>query len=83
MLWDATGRKAPTAIMEGGSLDHVLVSGTLARRFAGCRVEDAAFLIEEDGRYGGVKPRRNYLGPRWLDGYSDHLPLVVRFSYGP
>ena len=66
-----------------GSLDHVLVSGTLARRFAGCRVEDAAFLIEEDGRYGGVKPRRNYLGPRWLDGYSDHLPLVVRFSSGP
>ena len=66
-----------------GSLDHVLVSGTLARRFSDCRVEDAAFLIEEDGRYGGVKPRRNYLGPRWLDGYSDHLPLVVRFSSGP
>lgn len=66
-----------------GSLDHVLASRALARRFMDCRVEDAPFLIEDDDKYGGVKPRRNYLGPRWLDGFSDHLPLVVRFGIGP
>lgn len=64
-----------------GSLDHVLASRSLARRFADSRVEDSPFLIEDDERYGGVKPRRNYLGPRWLDGFSDHLPLVVRFDW--
>lgn len=62
---------------EWGSLDHILLSPPLAMRADSCWVMDAPFLLEEDGRYGGVKPRRNYLGPRYLNGYSDHLPLVL------
>lgn len=62
---------------EWGSLDHILVSGSLVNSVAECRVFDAPFLIEDDRKYGGVKPRRNYLGPRYLDGFSDHLPLVM------
>jgi hypothetical protein len=38
-----------------------------------------AFLLEEDTTYGGMKPRRTYQGMRYQQGYSDHLPLVVRF----
>lgn len=41
---------------------------------------DLPFLMEEDERYGGYHPKRTYLGPRYLGGYSDHLPLVFRFE---
>ncbi len=61
------------------SLDHIFCSGGLASRLTECRVNDAPFLLEEDGKYGGVKPRRTYQGPRYLDGFSDHLPLVAVF----
>lgn len=64
-----------------GSLDHILVSIPLADIATECYVNDAEFLIERDEKYGGVKPRRNYLGPRYLNGFSDHLPLVARFQW--
>ena len=64
-----------------GSLDHILVSKPLADNATECYVNDAEFLIEKDEKYGGVKPRRNYLGPRYLNGFSDHLPLVARFQW--
>ena len=62
------------------SLDHILASAIMAERMTECFVMDAPFLLEDDEKYGGVQPRRNYLGPRYLNGYSDHLPLVVRFA---
>lgn len=64
-----------------GSLDHILVSRPLADIATECYVNDAEFLIERDEKYGGVKPRRNYLGPRFLNGFSDHLPLIARFQW--
>lgn len=39
-------------------------------------IEDSV-LLEKDGAYGGMKPRRTYSGPRYLGGVSDHLPIVV------
>lgn len=65
---------------EWGSLDHIFCSKRLAELFTNCRVNDAAFLLEKDKKYGGKKPRRTYLGPRYLGGYSDHLPLVAGFD---
>lgn len=65
---------------EWGSLDHIVVSGSLVRHVGSCYVNDADFLVEEDEKYGGVKPRRNYIGPRYMNGFSDHLPLVARFE---
>ena len=62
-----------------GSLDHVFLSDSLMPRFESSRVNDLPFLTEPDDTYGGVKPRRTYVGYRYRrDGYSDHLPLVVR-----
>lgn len=66
---------------EWGSLDHILVSESLAAGVDNCYIYDAPFLIEPDDKYGGVKPRRNYLGPRYLNGFSDHLPLVATFEW--
>ncbi len=64
---------------EWGSLDHILASEAMASRLCGCYVFDALFLLAEDETYGGFKPFRTYLGPRYLGGFSDHLPLVARF----
>lgn len=62
---------------EWGCLDHILLSESLVSQRDSCFVLDTPFLLQEDEKYGGVKPRRNYLGPRYLNGYSDHLPLVL------
>lgn len=64
-----------------GSLDHIVVSRSLKPYVKSCRIFDAPFLLEEDSKYGGVKPRRNYQGPRYLNGYSDHLPLVLEIAF--
>ena len=61
------------------SLDHIFVSPTMAVRLSECFIYDGVFLLEDDETYGGVKPRRNYLGPRYQRGFSDHLPLIARF----
>ena len=37
-----------------------------------------SFLLEEDKKYTGDKPRRTYLGPRHNGGLSDHLPIICR-----
>ena len=61
------------------SIDHVLVSKLLLPRIVDTRINDAPFLLEEDKKYGGVKPLRTFNGYRYQRGFSDHLPLVVRF----
>lgn len=35
------------------------------------------FLLEQDKAYGGMKPRRTYVGPRYNGGVSDHLPVML------
>ena len=34
------------------------------------------YLIQMEGKYKG-NPKRTHAGGVWLDGYSDHLPVVV------
>ncbi len=61
------------------SIDHVLVSPSLLHRVAQTYINDAPFLLEEDKKFGGQKPLRTFNGYRYQRGFSDHLPLVVRF----
>ena len=62
------------------SIDHILVSGKIQHTFLDSRIHDAPFLLEDDETYGGKMPKRNYRGYEYRHGYSDHLPLVARFS---
>lgn len=82
---DATGRHGARATYryqgEWGSLDHIFASPSMVSRLSECFICDPPFLLETDNTHGGVKPRRNYLGPHYLRGYSDHLPLVARFCF--
>ena len=63
------------------SIDHILVSPALLGFAEQVYINDAPFLLEEDKKYGGVKPFRTYNGYRYQRGFSDHLPLVVRFLF--
>lgn len=65
---------------EWNSLDQMLISQHLLPKVKQCSINDAPFLIEEDNKYGGVKPRRFYNGMRYNGGFSDHLPLVLDLS---
>lgn len=69
-----------------GTLDHVIVSspllsesrsGKLIAGADGAHIFAARFLMEEDRRYMGLQPFRTYAGPRFIDGFSDHLPVYL------
>ena len=71
-----------------GIFDHILVSGTLLdtkNKFhtsaQHAEIVTFPFLLEKDTKYGGLKPFRTYLGPRYKGGYSDHLPVRVDFFF--
>ncbi len=80
---DAVGRNGAKGTYryrgEWRSLDQMLCSPALVARKEDCQVGDLEFLLEEDEKYGGVRPFRTYQGPKYKGGYSDHLPLVARF----
>lgn len=45
-------------------------------------VYNAHFLLQPDETYMGYKPFRTYVGPRYLGGYSDHLPIYLQLVLG-
>lgn len=64
------------------TIDHIFVSRPVKERLIECVVNDMTFLLEQDSKFGGVKPLRTFWGYRYQGGYSDHLPLVARFRTG-
>jgi len=67
--------------------DQWIVSDNLLRKntcfkFITSEVFTADFLLEKDSRYGGVKPKRTYVGFKYQEGFSDHLPILLRFQIG-
>ena len=47
-------------------------------KFIKAEIFEAGFLLEPDKKYGGVKPKRTYVGFKYQDGFSDHLPILLR-----
>lgn len=59
-------------------LDQFYLSFSLDS-IAEIRIFDADFLLEPDEKHLGTRPRRTYQGWHYQkDGYSDHLPIVLR-----
>jgi len=44
-----------------------------------CAIQRRNYLLQTDGKYKG-SPKRTHAGGSWLNGYSDHLPVVVFLS---
>lgn len=69
---------------EWGSLDHIFFSQSFLNnsKIDYCRIHDLPFLTEEEPKFGGVRPARTYRGYKYnYNGFSDHLPLIIRFEY--
>ncbi len=58
-------------------LDQFYVSSSLTHRIS-ASVFAPTWLLEEDTKYLGVKPRRTFVGYTYHDAYSDHLPIVLQ-----
>ncbi len=68
-------------------IDHFIISGQLLAPSAAinttqsaCRILDLPFLLKPDDTNGGVKPYRSFLGPQYIDGFTDHLPILLTFE---
>jgi endonuclease/exonuclease/phosphatase family metal-dependent hydrolase len=66
---------------EWESIDHILSSRAVYNKVDTAFIHSPKFLLETEKLYGGYRPRRTYNGMRYQPGYSDHLPLVVRFNW--
>jgi predicted extracellular nuclease len=69
---------------EWGILDQIIVSGNflIPENKVVTTIEDAhifnnSFLLEPDKSNVGFKPFRTYIGFKYNDGYSDHLPVYL------
>ena len=66
------------------TLDQIIVSDGLMQdreglhyREGSVRIFHPDFLLEDDATYHGKKPYRTYVGPRYVGGFSDHLPVQM------
>lgn len=67
-----------------GMLDQFIVSGALLNKtgILCCAPGDMHlfspdFLLEPDETYFGTKPFRTFVGYKYHDGFSDHLPIIL------
>ncbi len=68
---------------EWGVLDQILLSENLSKSKKGLRYLDNSaqvikhdFLLETEEKYKG-NPKRTFAGSKYLNGYSDHLPVSI------
>lgn len=67
-----------------GVLDQMIVSGALLNKknkiytsVENSHVFKADFLLEPDEKYTGERLNRTYIGYKYHDGFSDHLPVYT------
>ena len=60
-------------------LDQFYVSFHLLEK-SSVSIFSPEWLLEEDTKYLDYQPKRTYVGYCYHDGYSDHLPIVLRLS---
>ncbi len=72
---------------EWGALDQIIVSGNLLNsenpfftNQNNAHIFEADFLLEDDKAFLGKQPFRTYVGFKYQDGFSDHLPVYADFT---
>src|SRR5574344_727657 len=87
--WDVLTKEGKGTLFYNGSwnlFDQIVLSPNLLNRngvkdysllkFYKNHIFSRDYLIQQDGKYKG-SPKRTTAGGAWLDGYSDHLPVVL------
>lgn len=54
------------------------LGNTTCYKFLKAEIFSPDFLLESDQKFGGVKPKRTYVGFKFQEGFSDHLPVLLR-----
>lgn len=69
-------------------IDQAMVSRAMLKASTGVSCKNDGYqiikpdlILEEDEKFGGYKPYRTYSGYKYIGGYSDHLPIVVKMNY--
>lgn len=57
-----------------------LMENAIGLNLISAEIFSAPFLLEADVKYGGVKPKRTYVGFKHQEGFSDHLPILLKCS---
>ena len=55
-----------------------LIRNTVGMKYTGAEIFAPPFLLEPDKKYGGVRPKRTYVGFKYQEGFSDHLPILLK-----
>jgi len=61
-------------------LDQFYVSYAIKNN-ATATIFSPQWLLEEDSKYLDYQPKRTYVGYRYHNGYSDHLPIVLTIQF--
>jgi hypothetical protein len=71
-------------------IDQIIVSSSLLHAETGlytnanaAHIFSPPFLLTEDQTYFGSKPFRTFMGPKYLGGFSDHLPVYFDINLRP
>ncbi|MDR0763498.1 MAG: endonuclease [Bacteroidales bacterium] len=65
-------------------IDHIIVTDNLKLRIIPAdkaHIFDRPFLLMPDKNYMGQKVFRTFNGPKYLGGYSDHLPVYIDLQF--
>lgn len=69
-------------------IDQMIVSDALlnskiglSTQYENHKIFSADFLLENDATYLGKKPFRTYIGFKYHNGFSDHLPVILDLDY--
>ena len=60
-------------------LDQFYISASLCGN-AQATIFSPEWLLEDDSKHLGYQPKRTFIGFRYHDGYSDHLPVVLKVN---
>ena len=82
------GRGSNKHLGDWGALDQMIVSGNLLNQSGSFFTKqiyahffDPDFLLEDDKTYLGKQPFRTFVGMKYQEGFSDHLPIYTDFWY--
>lgn len=91
LMYELTGKVGTHKFNgEWGILDQFIVSTSLVKGQGKLKITtnraqvfQAEWLLIDETRYMGKKPFRTYQGPKFLGGYSDHLPIYLDIGILP
>ncbi|NVO20478.1 MAG: endonuclease [Bacteroidetes bacterium] len=70
------------------TIDQFIVSASILQETGhlhatphSAHILDAPFLLQDDDAWFGSKPFRTYYGPKYIGGFSDHLPIYLDLAY--